>query len=318
MPAPSYLRAAMIAFGSAITKPDVYRSNAEVGIKLVAEPDSEVFPLTSEGSIFHNYNLLLDKVAGREDLEAMVIVHQDAELVDEDFCTRVRDSLRDPAVGLVGCVGAIDVRSIAWWEGSVAQASFVHRFAEFGGGDLPAFSWDWDDAPPYARLGEVDTIDGFVMVISPWVARNLRFDESLGQFHGYDFDFCLQVRAAGLKVMTADFRAIHNHALQPFDDPEPWIQAHMKIAEKWDGVMPGVGSGTGSWEERALRAEAERDAARVTDYHNQLVLGAQARKLEQALSDAHTSISWRITAPLRSLARPASAPSARRSTVSSS
>ena len=30
--------------------------------------------------------------------------------------------------------------------------------------------------------------------MSPWAVRNTRFDESLGQFHGYDFDICMQVR----------------------------------------------------------------------------------------------------------------------------
>ena len=30
---------------------------------------------------------------------------------------------------------------IAWWEGSVTLASFVNRYDEHGGGDLPAFSW---------------------------------------------------------------------------------------------------------------------------------------------------------------------------------
>ncbi len=228
-----------------------------------------------------------------------MLLHQDAELTDGDFCARVRSALADREVGVVGCVGAIGVRSIAWWEGSVAQASFVHRYPEHGGGELPAFSWAWDEAPPYARVGEVETVDGFVLVLSPWVVANVRFDESLGQFHGYDFDFCLQVRHAGRKVITADFRAIHHHALQPFDDPEPWIQAHMRIAEKWDGIMPEVGARPGSWEERALRAEAERDAARLTGHGNECQLRAREHALARGLREAQESVSWRITAPLR-------------------
>ena len=44
--------------------------------------------------------------------------------------------------------------------------------------------------------GEVDSIDGFVMVLSLWAVRNLRFDESLGKLHGYDFDICMQAKAA--------------------------------------------------------------------------------------------------------------------------
>ena len=124
-----------------------------------------------------------------------------------------------PRSALVGCVGAIDVRSIAWWEGSVTLASFVNRYDEHGGGDLASFSWSWEDAPPYAQTGEVETLDGFVLAFSPWAVRNVRFDESLGRFHGYDLDYCLQVREAGRKVVTADFRAIHHRAAR--DAPGP-------------------------------------------------------------------------------------------------
>ena len=100
---------------------------------------------------------------------------------------------------------------------------------------------------------------------------NIRFDESLGQFHGYDLDFCLQVRAGGRKVVTADFRAIHHRQLEMVPDREQWIAAHVAVADKWDGEM-GVGSGIGDWRERALRAEAETDAARVMAYSKSLEL----------------------------------------------
>jgi hypothetical protein len=289
----------LIAFGCAITKPDVYRAAAEVGIRQAAEPDSEILAGPSIGPIFHSYNALIERAARCADLEALVLVHQDTEIVDHDFCRRARLALADPDVGLVGCVGAVGVRSIAWWEGSVSAASFVHRFDDHGGGDLPAFSWTWGDAPPYARTGDVDTLDGFLLVLSPWVVRNIRFDESLGQFHGYDLDFCLQVRAAGRRVVTAEFRAVHHHSLEPFNDPQPWIDAHVRVADKWDGVMPGIGTGPGSWEDRALRAEAMRDAARLADHANGLKFEAQVRELEHAMEEMTHSISWRITAPLR-------------------
>jgi hypothetical protein len=292
----------MIAFGTAITRPDIYGRCAEPGIMRAAEPDSEIVPLRSIGSIFESYNALLERAAARADLEALVLVHQDAEIVEADFCHKVRDALGDPGVGVAGCVGAIGVRSIAWWEGSVTQASFIHRYDdEHGAGDLPAFSWVWEDAPPYARIGEVDTVDGFLLVLSPWAVRNVRFDESLGRLHGYDIDYCLQVREAGRKVVSADFRAIHSHTLEPFSDPEEWIQAHMRVAEKWDGRVPGVGTAAGTWKERALLADAQRAGARVLEHSDTLVLGARIRELERALAETTESISWRITAPLRRL-----------------
>lgn len=293
----------MIGFGSAITNPAAFTACAQVGIRRASEPDSEILARPSIGSIFKSYNALLDEAATCEDLEALVLLHQDTEIVEADFCRRVRLALADPEVGLVGCVGAVGVRSIAWWEGSVSAASFMHRHEDHGGGDLPAFTWAWADAPPYARTGEVETLDGFLLVLSPWVVRNIRFDETLGQFHGYDFDFCLQVRAAGRKVVTSDFRAIHHHSLEPFTDPEPWIRAHIRVAQKWDGRLPGVGTGAGGWEERARRAQAMRDAAKLSDHANGLEFEAEVCELERALAETRQSISWRITAPMRWLGR---------------
>jgi hypothetical protein len=291
----------MIAFGSAVTKPDVFARFADPGIRLVAEPDSKVLVPPATGSIFSTYNRILDEAAALEDLEALVLVHQDAEIVDPAFNGKVREALSDDLVGVVGCVGAVGVRSIAWWEGSVTWASFVHRYGD-PGQEFPSLSWDNDALPPYAHTGEVDTVDGFVLALSPWTVRSVRFDESLGQLlHGYDFDFCLQVRAAGRKVVTADLKMVHHHSLELASDPEGWVEAHISVAEKWDGRMPHVGAAGGDWKQRARRAEAERAAARAQAIATQLQTEARAREHERILQEATSSIGWRITAPLRKL-----------------
>lgn len=292
-------RGDVIVFGSAIADPESYRRYAEPGIELAREPDSVVIPNVAATSLSASYNLMLDLAAGYENLEALVLVHQDAELVDPDFCPKLREALRDPDVGVVGCVGAIGVRSIAWWEGSVTWGSFIHRYSELGGGDLPAFAWDNSKLPPSARTGVVDTVDGFVMGLSPWVVRNIRFDESLGRLHGYDFDFCLQVRAAGRKVVTADFKAIHNHSLDLVSNPDTWIEAHMRVAEKWDGKMPHVGEAGGDWKHRARRAEAQAAVNMALAVTNQLKGDARALQLQRELDVMKQSIGWRITEPLR-------------------
>jgi hypothetical protein len=292
----------MIVFASSITDPEVYKNCAQRGIRGAAEPDSEVMAHAAAGSIFRSYNLIMDMVAERDDLEALVLLHQDAEIDDPDFCAKLRRALSDPEVGVVGAVGAIGVRSIAWWEGSVSWASFIHRYGELGGGDLPAFSWNGRELPAYARTGEVDTVDGFVLGLSPWTVRNIRFDESLGQLlHGYDFDFCLQVRSAGRKVVTEDFKVVHHHSLELVSNTEAWMEAHMRVAEKWDGRMPNVGVSGGSWKERARRAEAEAAAARAQAVSTQLKSDARARQLEREYEIITKSTSWRLTEPLRRL-----------------
>lgn len=289
----------MIVFGSAVTDPEAYRRYAEPGLRRLVESDLRVIANASAGSVFRTYNLILEQASEFEDLEALVLLHQDTELVDPNFCDKLRETLHDPEVAVVGCVGAVGVRSIAWWEGSVTWASFVHRYHELGGGDLPALSWPGEKLPPYARTGEVDTVDGFVMGLSPWVVQNLRFDESMGPLHGYDFDLCLQVREAGHKVVTADFRAIHNHSLDLVNDPEGWIAAHIRISEKWDGRIPHVGEVGGDWKWRARRAEAEAAVNQAVAVSNKLKGDARVLAIERAYEEAITSISWRITAPLR-------------------
>ena len=292
----------MIVFASSITDPAMYAKAAERGIRLVAESGSEVLANAAAGSIFRSYNLILDTVAERDDLEALVLLHQDAEIASPGFCDTLRQALSDPDVGVVGCVGAVGVRSIAWWEGSVTWASFVHRYDELGGGELPALSWTNGDLPAFAQTGEVDTVDGFVLVLSPWVVRNVRFDESLGRLHGYDFDFCLQVRAAGRKVVTADFKVVHHHSLELVSHPETWLTAHMRVAEKWQGRMPGATPAGGDWEQRARRGEAEASLARTQAVAAMLHADARVAQLERQLDAMTESASWRLTAPLRRLA----------------
>jgi hypothetical protein len=291
----------MIAFGCAITSAEAYDEYARPGIDRVAEPDSEILAYQSAGSLFRSYNLLLDHASRLENLDALFLVHQDAEIVEPDFCAKLREALSDEDVGVVGVVGAVGVRSIAWWEGSVTWASFTHRYGELGGGDLPALSWDRDEMPAFARTGEVDTVDGFVLCLSPWVAQNVRFDEALGQLHGYDFDFCLQVRAAGRKVVTADIKAVHHHSLHLVNDATGWVEAHMRVAEKWHDRMPGVGVEGGDWKLRARRAEAEAAATRAAAVSAQLQGDARALQLERELGVTKDSLSWRITKPLRSI-----------------
>ena len=293
----------MIAFGCPITDHELYEAYAEPGIKRVAEPDSEILAFGSAGlgdaSIFRNHNLLIEEAAKLEGLEALVLVHQDAEIVDDEFCVKVRRALRHPDLGILGCAGAIGVRNIAWWDGSVTLASFSHRYQEFGGGEILGSTFNWEDAPPEARTGEVDVIDGFMMVLPPWFIENIRFDESLGQFHGYDFDVCQQVRAAGKKVITEHIRVIHHHSLELISDVDGWIAAHMRIAEKWDGKLSPSQTIPGDWKERARWAEARRDAALMEANAAELARVAAGTEMRRQLRSIERSASWRLTKPLR-------------------
>jgi Glycosyltransferase like family len=285
----------MIIYGCAVTDGETFARCAEPGIRRVTEGagDAEMLAQPSAGTIFRNYNLLCDQAAARDDLEALVLVHQDVEIADPGMSAKLRRALADPDVAIVGCAGAVGVRSLAWWEGSIVWAAVTQRYEELGGGEVEGVSWRADAAPPYTRAGEVDAIDGCLIALSPWAVRNLRFDEALGSSHGYDVDICLQARAAGKKVVADDLRVVHHHSLELLGDPEEWVRAHVALADKWEGELDRERGG--DWRARARRAEAEASAYRLRMGAAQLQRDAALGQLDRG----QRSLSWRLTRPLR-------------------
>ena len=233
------------------------------------------------------------------DLEALALVHPQTEIVDPEFCAKIRTALSNPDVGIVGATGATGVTSIAWWEGRVVSAPAVHQYGEHGGGELPALSWTQCEPPP----AEVEALDGQLLVLSPWVVRNLRFDEDRLLGHGFDLDFSLQVTATGRKLIVADIRLVHHRSLELVADLDVWVEAHIRMAEKWTGTLDEDTDDDAVWKVRARRAEARREAARSIAFSKALTLDARVLELERALAEKTSSPSWRVTAPLRTINR---------------
>lgn len=289
----------MIAFGCAISGAEAYRRYAEPGIALAREPDSQVFAFAAVEPVGRTYNLVLDAAAACDDLEALALVHPHTEIVDPGFCTKVRDALRDPDVGIVASAGGRAVQSIAWWEGEVVCGNVRQRYEEYHGGEIESFSWTRHIPPP----GEVEAVDGQLLVLSPWVVRNLRFDEALLLGHGFDLDFGMQVREAGRKLVVADLHVVHHRSLELVSDLAVWVEAHIQVAEKWSHRLGDVPRDEAGWKRRARRAEARREAARAIAMSESLKLDARVLELEREFEQKKATVSWRLTAPLRALNR---------------
>ena len=96
-------------------------------------------------------------------MEALVLLHDDVILHDRNFAPRVRRVLRDPTVGVIGVVGASGLCNMSFWDGRTTKGRVWDgtRFLDFG--------------PP---RGEVDVVDGLLMVLSPAALDTVRFDET--------------------------------------------------------------------------------------------------------------------------------------------
>jgi hypothetical protein len=287
----------MIAFATAIREPEAYEEHAGPGIRLAAELDSQVFAFAATGSVCRSSNVILDRLADLDGLEALVLVDEDAEITDPGFCPKVRAALADGDVGLVGCVGATGVEGPAWWEGAVSAGDVVHRYPDYGGGETAAFAWARTIQPP----ADVETVAGFLLVLSPWAARSLRFDEALPLAVGFELDFAARLRQAGRKVVTADLHVTYHRPLEFVEDLDLWAEGHIHLAEKWDGRLPGAPPRPEDWKRRARLAEAERDAARARAYSEYSRREAQLVALEREFEAMTGTLGWRLTEPLRRL-----------------
>jgi GT2 family glycosyltransferase len=212
----------MIAFAVCVGSQEKFARFAAPGMRAAAEPDSLIAETTTSTSIFEAYNEVLDALSQEDNLEALVLLHEDAEIVDSEFCAKLRRAFEsDPSIAVLGVVGACGVRSLSWWEGAGRGRVLETRgWVDFGGG-----------------FHDVDSVDGLLMVLSPWAVRNLRFDsERFSGFHGYDADICFQARAAGKRVVVDDLAVVH-HTKGGYGDMAAFAACDRAFVEKW-GLAP--------------------------------------------------------------------------------
>jgi glycosyltransferase involved in cell wall biosynthesis/2-polyprenyl-3-methyl-5-hydroxy-6-metoxy-1,4-benzoquinol methylase len=207
----------MIAAAVCIGSREKYECIARPGLARYMEPDSPLAEIETD-SIFSGYNEALDAFAELEELEALVLMHEDVMLHDPGFCAKIRARLQDPEIAIVGAIGARKIESLCWWEGE------KHGRAQETRGVV-----DHWDGPV-----DVDGVDGLLLILSPWAVRNLRFDTSLFHgFHGYDLDICFQARAAGKRVVVEDFSLFH-HTKGGFGDTADFARANGIFRRKWE------------------------------------------------------------------------------------
>lgn len=212
----------MVVFGVAVTDREAFETIALPSIRRVAEPDSVVLTRHDRHSIQEPYNELLDEVASYKALEALVLLHQDLELLDDSLLRRARPLLDRSGVGLVGAFGGRRVPPHYWSETD----------EPFGRATTPMVDFHHSGGPH-----EVEVVDGQLLVLAPWVVRTLRFSEALAEdFHGYDVDFSMRVRAAGGRVVCDDIPYCHRME-RPWSDPVAFRRAGWAVARMWDSAV---------------------------------------------------------------------------------
>ncbi len=202
----------VIAYGCCVGSWDKVRRYVEPRI------GGQLLTVHGATSIAEAYNEIIDTARGVHDLEALVLLHDDLEIIDHDFETKLCDALTQRDVALVGVAGARGAGTLAWWNADVIG----HQLTDSGMIDFGP------------RTGDVEVLEGSLLALSPWAVENLRFDTRYGGFHGYD-DIGYEAVARGKRVVVADIDT-HHHTHTGWRSSAyyaAWQAADIKFREKW-------------------------------------------------------------------------------------
>lgn len=231
----------MIHFGVHVVDESRFARSCRPWIDRLRDADSRLFVVSDVRSAAVARNRILEQATEEAGLEAVVLLRDDVSIMDRNFLPRIRRRLRDPTVGVLGAFGG-------------------QRLA---GPDItlgrPLFGSAWSAR---ARLelgptrGQVDAVDGSLMVLSTAVAKRVRFDEErFAHAHACDLDYCYAVRQAGFTCEVEPFD-VFIHAYKAAGSNEDRA-ANRAFVEKWRGELY---SGTG----RKLLALLDKAKGRVT------------------------------------------------------
>ncbi len=226
--------------------------------EILEQPDT-LLTARDATSITSAYNSFIDEARAMTDVEALVLLHDDVVLRDRNFAPRVRRVLRDPTVGVIGVVGGSGLCDMSFWDARTTKGRVWDgsRFLDFG--------------PP---RGDVDVVDGLLMVLSPAAIDAVRFDETtFDGFHGYDADYCLSCRQRELRVVVEPFVLYHQSTGSM--SSASYSGAEAAFEHKWAGtlsrpspvarLLPGRVRGSEFWRIAAdlgLAVRSEFDQAR--------------------------------------------------------
>lgn len=262
----------MIVFGTCFAGDGRrYRDVAAPSIEKVAQPDDIILASAGDSrGICAVYNDFIARAREIPDCEALILIQDDVEIVDVDFRGKVLRAASAPGVGIVGAVGARDVRNLAWWSGTGVGRVFESR------GPI----WFEEES------GSVDAVDGLLIVMTPAAITALNFDaERFPRFHGYDVDICFEARQHGLGVEIAALEVLHR-TKGGLGDDRAFFEADRAFHDKWSCNVRNL----------SALEPAERTA-----------LGRTARFLSRGLfrvgnlRRAGTAYAFRLVRPLRSI-----------------
>lgn len=163
----------------------------------------------------------------------LCFLHEDVHFHSTDWGQKIIQHLQFPDVGICGVAGRDFVSKVpAAWSKKLSGVNIIQsdklgirrtrRKLIPGNYNHPA--------------REVVTLDGVILCCRKEIFEKISFDESIGDFHGYDFDICIQSAVNGYRNYV-----MYDIVLEHFSRGNPndcYYRALIKVFRKWKNKLP--------------------------------------------------------------------------------
>jgi GT2 family glycosyltransferase len=207
----------VLIFGCCAGPTDRFATVASPALERVMGPSDRLIVEEGSEGICRAYNRILDQARRLPECDGVVLLHDDVAL-EPSARSAIVAALATPGVGVAGVVGGRGLYD-AQWVSARRRAGYAN------------------DHYGYRRFGpasaDVDVVDGLLLCIGRAAFLGLDFDaEGLPAFHGYDTDYCLRVREAGLAVRVEPI-AYRHHDKGTFGDEGAFQSAQTFLRDRW-------------------------------------------------------------------------------------
>ncbi|MDD3490824.1 MAG: glycosyltransferase [Paludibacter sp.] len=163
----------------------------------------------------------------------LCFLHEDVHFHSKDWGKKIIEHLQTPNVGICGVAGRDFVSKVpAAWNKKLSGVNIIQS-DKLGIRRTRRKLIPGDYKNP---LREVITLDGVIMCCRKDIFEKISFDESIGGFHGYDFDICIQSAVHGYQNYV-----MYDIVMEHFSRGNPnadYYRALIKVFRKWKNSLP--------------------------------------------------------------------------------
>lgn len=161
----------------------------------------------------------------------LLFIHEDILFQTQNWAAELIKTLQLPDCGVIGIAGNPYYSFVpaSWWNSKYDKSNYIQTFS-----DKNSVFNDKVNFSPGNEIEEVKALDGVFLACKKSVYEEIKFDESITGFHGYDLIFSLKAAKKYKNYVVSNILINHfsngNFSLE-------WLQTILKV-RKIIGVFP--------------------------------------------------------------------------------